>query len=102
MLVFVWNARSGPHNAHLPTQNVQELRQFIQTSRTQERAQWDQPRIAFGINLRHGLFRVNQLFEIVFVNVAVCAGFHGSEFQTGETPPVVAHALLAEKNRSLG
>src|ERR1039457_5313457 len=97
-LVFVGNARSWPHQAHLPAKNVDDLGKLIQPGRAQQGAQWNQARIAARVQLRHGYFTFHQLMEVVAMGGSLGPLLHRPEFVTSKLAALETDAPLEEQD----
>jgi hypothetical protein len=51
---FIWQAWPGTNQTHFATKDIENLRQFIQTTRTQKSPERRQTRIAVRVKFRHG------------------------------------------------
>src|SRR4051812_32620891 len=93
-------ARPGPDQAHLAPENVEELRQLIETGGTEKPSAADQARVAGCVELRHRDVRLHQPLEIRLMDACLDVHLHGAELEKHEAAAGVSDAFLPIKNRA--
>src|SRR5581483_3624445 len=97
---FIWCARAGTDQAHLTTKDVEDLRQFIQTARTQKSPEGSQARITISIQFGHRTIAPHQFLEVVLVSAGFSAHLHCPELPDGKMSPPETDPFLSVENRS--
>lgn len=97
---FVWQAWTWPHQTHVSSNNIEELRQFVQTRSTQQTPQGYQPRITSFIELCHWRIVSDQVCEMSLMSLGFRIHFHASKLEDHEEPSAMTHALLSVENGS--
>src|SRR6266550_320666 len=97
---FIWGARPRTHQTHLTVEHVENLRQLIQTARTQNSTERGQARVAISIQLRHRAINPHQIFEIALVSLCLSAHPHGAELPDEKMSAAQANAFLTVEDRT--
>jgi hypothetical protein len=103
-LQFVWDRRTRSHQAHLPTQHVEELWELIQARTAQEssdtRDPWVPVEFVGTAVVVAETLTSHQAFDRLAVDALVAVVMHGAKFQAGKQLATLADALLAKQHRS--
>src|SRR5882757_9312329 len=91
---FIWGARPRTHQTHVTAKHVENLRQLIQTARTQNPTERSQARVAMSIQLSHRGIDPHQIFEIALVSLCLSAQPHGAELPDEKMSAAQANAFL--------
>ena len=98
---FILDAGTRPDDAHLTPEDVDDLRQFIQSGGADPVATRNQPVILARVQLRHGRRRLDQIFDMRLVADRARIRLHRPELEDREGPAAIADAFLAEEDGSL-
>ena len=98
-LEFNHGARAAAHQAHLAAEDVQYLRQLIQTCGPKEASARNEARIQ-GVQFRHGSVIHDQFFQILFMCSRLGIHPHGPKFEDHELFAPVTNPALPVKRRT--
>src|SRR6266446_7300370 len=93
-LRFVWNTWTRPHQTHLATKYVDQLRQLIQVTSPHDVAERNNSRITKRIQLRHRTIHCDQTAQMVLMQSTVCVNVHRAEFPHPEEFSITSNSLL--------
>src|SRR4029078_8316570 len=100
MSKFIWRAGPRTDQTHPPAKAVKNLRQLIQTARTQNSPQRGQRWVAVNIQFRHRTIDPHQCFKMALVNLCLRAQLHCSELPDEKMSYAKAHELLPGQYRT--
>src|ERR1019366_3493819 len=102
IVVFIRDTRAWSDQTHLAPNDVEYLRQLVQSQGSQQKSARDEPWIAGGIQFLHRDVGVHQAVQIILVNPGVRFHAHGSEFENSESAATKSYPLLPEQDRTRG
>src|SRR5262249_5265754 len=106
---FVSDGRTWSDKRHVPTQNIPELWNLIETGFAKELSHSRHARILFDFEDR--LFHpvrgicdatIDELVDKLLMDFFIAIGAHGAEFEKRKCFAILAESLLPEKNRTFG
>src|SRR2546423_1819947 len=100
MSKFIWRARPRTDQTHLTAKHVENLRNLIQTARTQNSPERGHPWVAVNIQFRHRTIDPHQFFKMALVNLCLRAQLHCSQLPDEKMSSAKADALLPVEDRT--
>src|SRR5882762_5572051 len=101
-LEFIGCARARTDQAHFSAKHIEELRQFIQSGRSQYATTRNDAGITRSVELCHRTVGMDKLLEMTFVALRLDIDLHRPELQDHEASSSKANALLPKEDRTGG
>ena len=95
---FRWNRRTRTHNGHVALDNIEELRQFVETELAEHMTERIDTRVVLHLERLAACFVLGHQFFFALFGIHV----HAAELVHGEQLAVLAYAGLLEYDRTLG
>src|SRR5438132_13541068 len=100
MSKFTWRVRPRTDQTHHIAKDVENLRELVQTARTQNSPERGQPLVSVNIQFRHRTIDPHQFFKMALVNLCLRAQLHCSELPDEKMSSAKADALLPVEDRT--